>query len=379
VLVAEAGVRIALIAPLVTAVAEPQVGGSQALLADVAAGLAGRGHDVRVFAASGSKIEGVTVVDTGVDPAGLAGSLFRPGASTTSYHGPAGAVHEAFERAVAMVGEWSPDAVHVHAFDAPAVDAAGALPCPVIQVLHLPPTGDISDALRAARSRPRPPVVVTVSEWMRTAWIAAGVPSVVIRNGVPIDRIRWDPRPGTGELLFAGRLSPEKGALEALEIARRAGLGIRLLGPPYEAGYADRVARASGAVPGASVEGPATRPRLWRLMAKARAVLCPALWDEPFGMVAAEAQAAGTPVIGFRRGALPEVVDDGVTGALVPEGDLDAAAAAAAEADRRFDRSACRRHAERSLDVRATIEGYEAVSEQAVRDAAARGAVRADR
>ena len=371
--------RIAVLAPLVTPIAEPQVGGSQALLADVAAGLGGRGHDVRVFAASGSRIEGVTVVDTGVDPAGLAESLFRPGGSNAPDPAPtsAGPVREAFERAVALVGAWSPDVVHVHAFDAPAVDASTPLRCPVVQVLHLPPTEDVAEALRAAGRRPRAPVVVTVSEWMRTAWNAVGVASVVIRNGVPVERIPWDPRPGGGGLLFAGRLSPEKGALEALEVARRARLGIRLVGPPYDAGYADRVARASRAVPGASVEGPATRPRLWRLMAEARAVLCPVRWDEPFGMVAAEAQAAGTPVVGFWRGALPEVVDDGVTGALVAEGDLDAAAASAAEADRRFDRSACRRHAERSLDVRATVEAYEAISVQALRDAAA--AVRADR
>jgi hypothetical protein len=70
-------VRVALVAPLVTAIAEPQGGGSQAFVSDLARGLARRGHDVRVYAATGSRIPGVQVIDTGIDPASLAATLFR--------------------------------------------------------------------------------------------------------------------------------------------------------------------------------------------------------------------------------------------------------------------------------------------------------------
>jgi glycosyltransferase involved in cell wall biosynthesis len=93
-------------------------------------------------------------------------------------------------------------------------------------------------------------------------------------------------------------------------------------------------------------------------MAESRAVLCPVRWDEPFGLVAAEAQAAGTPVIGFRRGGLSEVVRDGVTGALVDEGDLTAAARALAAVEA-YGREACRRHAEATLRLEATIDAHE--------------------
>ena len=73
--------KIAIMAPLVTAIREPQLGGSQAFVADLARGLAGRGHDVDVYAASGSRIDGVKLIDTGVDPRALAGTLYRaPGA-----------------------------------------------------------------------------------------------------------------------------------------------------------------------------------------------------------------------------------------------------------------------------------------------------------
>ena len=69
--------KIAIMAPLVSAIREPQRGGSQAFVSDLARGLTGRGHDVHVYAASGSEIPGVEVIDTGVDPASLASTLYR--------------------------------------------------------------------------------------------------------------------------------------------------------------------------------------------------------------------------------------------------------------------------------------------------------------
>ena len=69
--------KIAIMAPLVTAIREPQRGGSQAFVSDLARGLAGRGHDVHVYAASGSEIPGVEVIDTGIDPRSLAGTFYR--------------------------------------------------------------------------------------------------------------------------------------------------------------------------------------------------------------------------------------------------------------------------------------------------------------
>jgi len=70
-------VKIAIMAPLVTAIREPQRGGSQAFVSDLARGLAGRGHDVHVYAAAGSEIPGVEVLDTGIDPRSLTGTLYR--------------------------------------------------------------------------------------------------------------------------------------------------------------------------------------------------------------------------------------------------------------------------------------------------------------
>src|SRR5213078_3606957 len=76
------GMRIAIIAPLVTPIREPQRGGSQAFVSDLARGLAGRGHDVHVYAASGSKIPGVEVIDTGIDHEALQPTLYRASGET---------------------------------------------------------------------------------------------------------------------------------------------------------------------------------------------------------------------------------------------------------------------------------------------------------
>ena len=150
--------------------------------------------------------------------------------------------------------------------------------------------------------------------------------------------------------VFAGRLSPEKGAAEAIEIARAAGVRIDLYGDSYDAEYARDRIDPRRADPDVSVHPAVPRSTLWAAMARAAVVLCPAMWDEPFGMLAAEAQACGTPVVAFKRGALGEVIVDGSTGFLVAPGDIEAAADAVGRAAG-LSRSECRAHAERSLDL----------------------------
>jgi glycosyltransferase involved in cell wall biosynthesis len=101
-------------------------------------------------------------------------------------------------------------------------------------------------------------------------------------------------------------------------------------------------------------------------MARAAVVLYPVRWDEPFGMAAAEAQACGTPVVGFRRGGLSEVIADGVTGFLVPPDDVGAAVEAVGRTAG-IARSACRDHAESHLDLERSLDAHEHLYRQVVR------------
>ena len=351
--------RIAVVAPLVTPIREPQLGGSQALVADLARGLAERGHQVEVYAAAGSAIPGVTVVDTGVHAEELSTLLYRADRSSAA---ESGAGDAAFRTVFDAVNQVPYDIVHNHAFDAPAVRFACTLQIPVVHTLHLPPDASMASALEQASRSANPPTIATVSTSAAGGWRRIARVDVVLPNGVPVDQIPWS-ETGGGHLLFAGRFSPEKGAADAIAIAREAGVPIDLYGEPYDADYArDEIDRHRGE-PHITIHGGVPRTEIWRLMARASAVLCPARWEEPFGMAAAEAQAAGTPVIAYDRGALAEVVRDGETGFLVPPDDVVGAAERVGQLVT-IKRANCRRHAEANLNLEAAITRHEHLYQQ---------------
>ncbi|HEX7163912.1 MAG TPA: glycosyltransferase, partial [Trebonia sp.] len=211
--------KIAIMSPLVTAIREPQLGGSQAFVSDLARGLASRGHDVHVYASSGSEIPGIEVIDTGIDPGSLAGTLYRaPGTSAgeSAEPGPAAtAAESAFTTAYTAMRASRYDVIHNHAFDAPAVRLAAALQTPVVHTLHLPPDKAVSAALRDVNRRTRPSAVATVSAFQARAWRRVVPVDAILPPYPPTRVIGWSDADGEGAL-FAGRLSPEKGTAEAI-------------------------------------------------------------------------------------------------------------------------------------------------------------------
>jgi UDP-glucose:tetrahydrobiopterin glucosyltransferase len=353
--------KIAIMAPLVTAIREPQGGGSQAFVSDLAGGLAGRGHEVHVYAASGSLIPGVEVIDTGVDPRSLAGTLYRafgPSAGEPSEAGAAAvAAESAFSSTYAAMRAIRYDVIHNHAFDEPAVRLATALKAPVVHTLHLPPDRAVSAALRQACRRSRRPAVAAVSGFQARAWRSVVPVDSILPPYPPTRVIPWSATAGHGGL-FAGRLSPEKGVVEAIDIARAAGIPIDVYGDVYDLGYGREQIDPRRSWPGVTIHQAVPRAKLWEVMARAAVVLYPARWDEPFGLAAAEAQACGTPVVAFRRGGLSEVIMDGITGFLVPPDDVPAGADALPRA-MRMSRSVCRKHAEGQLDLELSLDAHE--------------------
>jgi glycosyltransferase involved in cell wall biosynthesis len=354
--------KVAVVAPLVSAIREPQGGGSQAFVSDLARGLAGRGHEIQVYAATGSEIPGVTVIDTGIDPSSLLATLYRAS-------GPGGgdqaAAAGAFAGVYARVQDTRYDVVHNHAFDAPAIGLASTLSAPVVHTLHLPPDPAIAAALRDAARGPRPPAVAGVSAFQANAWSQVVRVDAILPPYVPTRVIPWSPAAGDGAV-FAGRLSPEKGAAEAIDIARAAGIAIDVYGDTYDAEYAREQIGPRRDGPGVAVHRGVARASLWAVMARAAVVLCPSRWDEPFGMAAAEAQACGTPVVAFRRGGLGEIIVDGVTGFLVAPDDLRAASDSVRKVAG-ISRPACRGHAERHLDLERSLDAHEQLYERVAR------------
>ena len=359
--------RIAVVAPLVTTIKEPQLGGSQTFVADLARGLTGRGHSVDVFAASGSEIPGVNLVDLGIDSDPLTPALYRVGAGESS---DPTITEAAFASVYAQVRKADYDVVHNHAFDAPAIRLATALDSAVVHTLHLPPSQSIVAALVKAEQSASPPSVTTVSEFCAAAWRTFARIDAILRPHVPTSRIPWSDKPGE-HAVFAGRLTREKGAAEAIEIASAAGLEIDLFGDPYDHDYVRRSLDPSRDLPGVRIHSGVPRTVLWERMARASVVLSPALWDEPFGMVVAEAQACGTPIVAYRRGGLPENVADGVSGILVSPGDMTGATHAVGRAVA-LSRTACRRHAQAHLDLESSLDAHEALYERLVATSEAR-------
>jgi glycosyltransferase involved in cell wall biosynthesis len=225
----------------------------------------------------------------------------------------------------------------------------------VLHTLHLPP---LVPAVVEAASRVAPLRLAAVSESCRATWAAAGVEvGQVLPNGVP-DLPPTD-EPVEGTALIAGRISPEKGVDHALAACHLAGLPAKVAGAPYDPHY--RVDLS-----GAEHLGPLAREELRRLMARSAVTVCAVRWDEPFGMVAAESQMAGCPVAAYRRGALPEVVEEGLSGFLAEPDDVQSLA----EAIRRcmtLDREAVRASAKRRLGFEPLLDRYEAALSHAAR------------
>jgi glycosyltransferase involved in cell wall biosynthesis len=284
---------------------------------------------------------GVEIVPIPVEQ-GVEKALVMTGSS--SQPSPSPALARAFDLLFAELRRRGADAVSQHAFDVEAIELAEGLP--VLHTLHLPPISrPVLAAVLGSRS-----AFATVSASCAASWAAEGVHGLaVLRNGIPsFPVLEVEIRPTA---LLAGRLSPEKGFEDGVEAARRAGLHPVVVGIPYDPTYAPSLGEAT-------LLPPQLRSGLWALMAGAAVTLQPVHWDEPFGMIAAEAQMAGCPVAGYARGGLVETVADGVSGFLA-EPDNVTALAAAARASLTLDRATVRKSALQRLSLNASLDAYE--------------------
>lgn len=178
-----------------------------------------------------------------------------------------------------------------------------------------------------------------------------------ILHGIDVASYPFGERP-EGGLLFLGRFSPEKGAARAIAAARAAGLPLVLAGKVDTSDSTHFADEIEPHIDGDRVRyvGEADQAAKRKLLAAADALLFPIDWHEPFGLVMVEALASGTPVIGLRRGSVPEVIDDGVTGFVVD--DVDAMAEAIGRIGE-IERRVCRQRAEADFNVARMVDDYE--------------------
>ena len=353
--------RIGLIASSRFPIAQPFVGGLEAHIWALARALTGRGHQVTLFAAEGSDRG---VADRLVTFSNLgAGNHERRDLSEDRELIEAENV--AYRRVMSRLitdGGARLDVLHNHSVHPSPLTAVRRLGVPMISTFHTPPLGRLANVL--SRGAAGELCLVAVSRHAARSWSSVAGEVHVVHNGV--DTVEWPAGPGGPRAVWFGRLVPEKGAELAIDAARLAGRALDLAGPVVDARYF-RTEIEPRLGPDVRYLGHLEHGALAGVVGRSEVALVTPRWDEPYGLVVAEALACGTPVAAFARGGIPEIVDASC-GRLAPADDVVALAAAVRSAAG-LDRREVRRHAEQTCSMARMVSAYEDIYRSHVRDA----------
>lgn len=323
--------RIAQVAPLCESVPPRLYGGTERVVACLTDELVRLGHDVTLFASGDSHTHAKLVA---VCPQALRLS------------GSVGGDVAAHSLLVERVAQQAPqfDLIHFHLSD---------LHLPVARRLDTASVTTMHGRLDVPELKPlfdefAETPLVSISEAQRTPLPDACWAGTVY-HGLPPDSFRFQPIPDD-HFVFVGRISPEKRVDRAIAIAEACGRPIRIAAKidPVDRAYFDREIASLFSRPLVTFVGEIDDASKGAFLAGARALLFPIDWPEPFGLVMIEALACGVPVIAFRGGSVPEIIDHGVTGFVVDS--IEEAVEAARRIDS-LDRANCRAVFERRFGV----------------------------
>jgi glycosyltransferase involved in cell wall biosynthesis len=343
--------RIAQVAPPLETVPPTRYGGTERVVSTLTEELVRRGHDVTLFASGDSHTTARLV----------------PTVERALWHRNPAYEDLAPFWAVTLGAVWDQvdqfDVIHSH-LDYFGFPMARACRPTTVTTLHgrldLP---QLEPVYRAFCDVP----LVSISQTQRKPashanWVGN------VYHGIDMDQFSC--RAGAGSyLVFLGRISPEKGLDVAIRVARRAGYSIKIAAREplrerddsnarRDADYYQHVIQPLLREPGVEMIGQVGGRDKGTLLREAAALLFPIQWPEPFGLVMIEAMACGTPVVAFRNGSVPEVIDDGLTGWIVDtEDDMVAALDRLGE----LDRTRCRAEAEKHFSSQVMAEAYEAI------------------
>ncbi|MFJ5812070.1 glycosyltransferase [Streptomyces sp. NPDC093093] len=351
--------RVALIASARFPIREPFAGGLEAHTWWLAHVLRKRGHHVELFAAPGSDpalgARALPVRRPRLSDAARSDISMPSAMWMEEHHAYLGLMLD-----LARDGEHRFDVVHNNSLHHLPVAMASALRVPMVTTLHTPPTPWLESAITVQDNCPV--TFTAVSRFTAGAWQATVPAARVVRNGIDTDF--WKPGLGGGDLVWTGRLVPEKAPHLAIEAARTAGVPLRVAGPISNRAYfREQIAPLLGQ--GVRYIGHLERHGLVELLGSASAALVTPGWDEPYGLVVAEALACGTPVCGFDRGALSEILTPDC-GLLAPPGDVEALAELIPRA-MKLDRRDARRRAEQFCSLDRTADAYTDLYEEVAR------------
>ncbi len=340
--------RIAQVSPLWESVPPKHYGGTERVVSFITDELVRLGHDVTLFASgdsmSAARLEAICPQALRL----LRGSFNREAPMTLL-----------LERAFRASDEF--DLIHSH-LDFLGFPIARRCPTPVLTTLH--GRLDLPELVPVYREFAEIPLV-SISDAQRQPLPWANWQATV-HHGLPRDLYSFHPRQGQ-YLAFLGRIAPEKCPDQAITIATRAGIPLRIAAKvdPADRDYFRERIEPLLDHPLVEYVGEITDAEKNDFLGEACALLAPFDWPEPFGLVFIEALACGTPVLAYRRGSVPEIIDDGVTGYICERMDEFTAAVKQVSI---LDRRRCRQAFEARFTVERMVQKYLEVYEQIVSD-----------
>jgi glycosyltransferase involved in cell wall biosynthesis len=335
--------RIAQVAPPIERVPPEGYGGTERVVHELVVELVRRGHEVTTFASADSDVPGrlFATIPTALRPAGFGGDS-------------SGYMLNTILRVLDHEGEF--DVIHSH-LEWFSVVLRRATSRPFVATFH----GRLDTPWSRDSFMDRPDGLVAISE--SQASVHPDVPWTIVHNGLSLDGAPFEAA-RTDDLVFVGRVTPEKGIVEAIDVAKKVGRPLKIaakVGPtPSEQAFHDDVFEPALRAAGSSVEflGELSGKDRDALFARSYAVLMPGQWPEPFGLVAIEALACGAPVLARRVGGLDEIIREGVDGFF---GDDVTELAFHVDRVADLDREAIRASVNERFSVARMADGYEAL------------------
>jgi len=325
--------RVALISPVAWRTPPRHYGPWESVVALLASGLVEHDVDVTVFATADSETPGRLVA---VAPRGYEEDPTLCAKVWECLH-----ISEVFERATEF------DLIHNH-FDYLPLTYSQLVDTPVVATIHGFSSPDILPVYEKYNGRVSYVAISNADRSPTLDYVGT------VHHGVDVNRFTFQPQPGA-YLVFFGRIHRDKGAAEAIEIARCAKRRLLLAGIVQDAAYFREFIEPHLDGERVTYLGSVGPERRDSLLGGAVALLHPIAFAEPFGLSVVEAMACGTPVVAYNRGSMPELIQDGVTGFLVQNA-VDAVDAVARVG--RLDRGTCRRHVQEYFTAKRMVDEY---------------------
>lgn len=315
-----------------------------------------RGHHMTVFAPQGSHVDDIPIITGDLEP--LKQDWDVALRNTTADDVERGIIETIWDQSLlahmfSQAEKGAYDLLHIHLVDRALPMAFSHPKVPVVYTLHdpiIPWKGVVYEKFSSP------------NQWFISISNAQRVPApnlnylATIYHGLDLATIPYTTTPGS-YFLYVGRIFPSKGLDLAIQAARQLNEKLIIIGPVYSTDTAYWETKVKPYLSDTIVYvGHKNREEIYQYYANAKALLFPIQWEEPFGLVMIEAMACGTPVIGMRRGSVPEVVVDGTTGFVVNTSDEMVTAMTQID---RIDRQACRDHVEHHFSIDAMTDEYE--------------------